>query len=117
MKLSSVDHAELPESKVKGYLLNASHRAGAAKAKFFMALGFDPDHWRQLAQALVEHARTYDIAATDPNRYGVRYVIDGPLQSPRGTTRTVRVVWFVETGESIPRLVTAYPLGEGLPGR
>jgi hypothetical protein len=32
---------------------------------------------------------------------------------PDGRTPTIRSVWFIETGEEVPRFVTAYPLAKG----
>ena len=45
--------------------------------------------------------------------FGVKYVIDGPLQTPDGRNPSVRAIWFVETGEKQPRFVTAYLLKGG----
>jgi hypothetical protein len=42
--------------------------------------------------------------------FGISDVIEGTLTTPAGRSPQVRVVWFIETGEPIPRLVTAYPL-------
>lgn len=63
-----------------------------------------------LDQALRRHAADHEIAKTEETPFGTRYVVEGPLQSPDGCNPMVRVVWFVERGETIPRLTTAYPL-------
>ena len=65
--------------------------------------------WETLAQALVRHAATYDIVESEDTGFGTRYTVEGGLESPDGRRPAVRVVWFVELGESAPRLVTAYP--------
>lgn len=41
--------------------------------------------------------------------FGTSYTIAGSLGMPDGRSAQVRVIWFIETGERIPRLVTAYP--------
>jgi hypothetical protein len=40
--------------------------------------------------------------------HGDKYVIDGELLMPRGTTVTVRTIWIIGA-DSKPRVVTAYP--------
>jgi len=42
--------------------------------------------------------------------FGKRYIVDGKLFGSGGKSAFIRSVWFIETGEDIPRLVTAYPL-------
>ena len=42
--------------------------------------------------------------------YGTKYVIDGELESPNGVAIYLRTVWIIETGDNIPRLVTAHLL-------
>ena len=53
-----------------------------------------------------------DVVATDETPFGTGYTVEGALLAPDGRTPRVRVVWFIETGEVVPRLVTAYPLKE-----
>lgn len=49
------------------------------------------------------------MAEAAETAFGVRYVVVGILSTPDGRGPTVRTVWFIEHGEEIPRLVTAYP--------
>jgi hypothetical protein len=42
-------------------------------------------------------------------RHGKKYIIDGDIKTQGGKTPVVRTVWIIETGETVPRLVTAYP--------
>jgi hypothetical protein len=44
--------------------------------------------------------------------YGMRYSVDGTIETPDGRSPGVRTVWQVDTGDGRPRLVTAYPLQE-----
>jgi hypothetical protein len=41
--------------------------------------------------------------------YGVKYVVEGRLTTPKGITVPIRTVWVVESGNDRPRFVTAYP--------
>jgi hypothetical protein len=54
------------------------------------------------------------VTSTMESSHGKKYIVDGPISRPGGSERLVRSVWIVDTGETVPRLVTAYPLeGQG----
>ena len=91
------------------YLLSARHSGGRAKAQFLMGFGFTIREWHVLRDAIIAHAKANDIAASHQTRFGTRYEIDGPIPAPDGRAPIVRVVWFVEPQDSIPRLVTLVP--------
>jgi hypothetical protein len=110
MKLPNVDQADVPQEKVTDYLLSATHRDGKHKAAFFLAFGFRLEAWHELAEALLSHARQHEVAAQQASPFGVRYMVEGTLPAPDGRAPNVRTVWFVDTGETAPRFVTAYPL-------
>ena len=110
MKIPNVAQAVVPERKITDYLLSLTHRDGHSKATFFLRFGFTTDDWEGLADALRRHAADYDVTGRDDTPFGTSYVVEGPLLAPDGRSPQVRVVWFIETGESIPHLVTAYPL-------
>ena|SRR5437867_10843013 len=55
MKLPNFDKAVVSEEKITGYLLNPLHADGAAKARFFAALGFRLEDWQP--NMLKEHER------------------------------------------------------------
>jgi hypothetical protein len=95
------------------YLLNPAHPDGAAKARFFAALGFTPEAWDVLATALRELAVRSPIANRMESVHGTKYLVDGPIETRSGRSRSVRTVWIVDAGRDIPRLVTAYPREEG----
>ncbi|MFB6249830.1 MAG: DUF6883 domain-containing protein [Salinibacter sp.] len=52
----------------------------------------------------MEHADG-SVVRTEETRHGTTYVVEGPLSGA-----VVRSVWMIRTGESFPRLVTAYPI-------
>lgn len=110
MKLPNAAEAEVPEAKIVRYLLNPNHRSGKSKAQFFLRHGFSVDKWPNLAAALRQHASENDLTQREPTPLGERFVIDGPLELPDRSISLVRVVWFIETGETLPRLATAYPI-------
>ena len=110
MILPNREQAIVPEAKITLYLLNLQHPKGRSKAKFFMQFGFSVAQWNQLADALFDHAQTYEVVKTEQTPFGKRYVLEGALATPIDRTPQVRVVWFISTDSTEPHLVTAYPL-------
>ncbi|HLF24819.1 MAG TPA: hypothetical protein VJG32_00665 [Anaerolineae bacterium] len=110
MHLPNYQRAIVPRAKIVGHLLSASHREGRGKARFFTRFGFTADSWQALVEALVRHVIDHEVASIEPSPFGTRYTVDGALKAPDGRTPYVRSVWFIETGEELPRFVTAYPL-------
>ena len=110
MKLPNFERAIIPREKITGYLLSPSHTDGRSKAAFFARFGFTVASWQTLAGALLRHAETHEVAKIEVSPpFGTRYVIEGNLETPDGRAPLVRVVWFIDIDEEIPRLVTAYP--------
>ena len=111
MKLPNVGKAEVPKSKVVNYLLDVTSENGKTKARFFLAFGFTIDAWEAMAEALKHHASSNDVTKIEERPpFGVHYVIEGSLITPDGRNPNVRVVWIIDDGDDIPRLVSAYPL-------
>lgn len=110
MKLPQCEQVIVPQRKVTEYLLSPAHRTGRNKAAFFTRFGFSAEAWETLSDALRHHALEHDVIATEDTPFGTSYIVEGQLIAPDGRVPQVRVVWFIETGETIPRLVTAYPL-------
>jgi hypothetical protein len=79
-------------------------------AEFFKRFGFSAASWEELATSLRRHADDHEVAKIEDSPFGTRYVVEGILYTPDGRTPNVRSVWFIETGENVPRFVTAYPL-------
>jgi hypothetical protein len=110
MKVPFIDEAEVPQAKVVLYLLNPEHRAGRSKARFFSGHGYVAEHWEEMAGALRTHGQENEVARREPTPLGVRLVVEGPLTLRDGAVAQIRSVWFIESGERVARLVTAYPL-------
>lgn len=110
MDLPRRDEAAIPPKKITEYLLSESHPEGGPKAAFFRLRGFSADRPQELADALLRQARTHPVARIDPSPMGLRYIIEAPLECPDGRSPLVRSVWFIENGEEIPRLASAYPI-------
>jgi len=110
MELPNKFHAYVSINKITDYLLSETHIVGRTKARFFRSFGFDETNVSQFEQGLIHIAQTESVAEITETIYGKKYVIDGELKTPDGGLIHLRTVWIIETGDDIPKLVTAYPL-------
>lgn len=111
MKLPNHDKAIVPQSKIIRYLLDLSSENGKAKARFFLSFGFTIETWDVMAQAFKQHANDHDVTRMEERPpFGVHYVVEGILATPDGRNPSVRVVWIIDEGGDVPRLLSAYPL-------
>jgi hypothetical protein len=110
MKLPNADQAVVPSRKITHYLLSTAHRDGQHKAEFFRGFGFKLEAWEELASALLNHARNYEIVEIVPTPFGRNFVVEGVLHAPDGRAPKVRAVWFIANREETATLATAYPL-------
>ena len=110
MKLPQFEQAIIPKSKLTDYLLSRTHHNGRNKAAFFAAFGFTQETWEILADAFLRHVAEHDVVETEKTPFGTSYTVEGTLRAPDGRMPQIRVVWFIQNGETTPRLVTAYPL-------
>ena len=110
MQLPNKPHANVSISKITDYLLSETHIVGKSKARFFRSFGFDETNVSQFEQGLIHIAQIESVVETTETIYGKKYVIDGDLETPNGDKIHLRTVWIIETGDDIPRLVTAHPL-------
>ena len=110
MILPNREKAFIPAAKLSDYLLSTSHSVGGSKARFFREFGFKEANASSLEAGLLSIARTEEVFMVTPSPFGVKYTVDGTLITPTGITVNVRTVWIIETGENVPRFVTAHPL-------
>lgn len=110
MKLPFRKNAYIPKEKLTEYLLSETHPVGGSKAKFFRGLGFNERNVDKLAKSLLRIAKTNDVKEIREFVYGINYVIEGIIETPRGRTVNIKTVWFTKTLESRPSFVTAYPV-------
>jgi hypothetical protein len=109
MQLPNRLQAYIPSEKLSAYLLSETHAVGKAKATLFRALGFHETNMHVLEQGLLTLAYSTPVQEVVPSPHRVKYVIEGVLETPRGTAPRICTVWMLETGETTPRFVTAYP--------
>jgi hypothetical protein len=108
--LPDPDRLRIDRAKIVDYLL--SDENGKGKARFFRRLGFHPERWDVLADALRHQATNNPVSSKVASPYGTRYVVNGSLISPDGRQppANVATVWLLEPATLLsPRLITAYP--------
>ncbi len=110
MKVPNLENALVPDEKITGYLLSETHADGKHKARFFRAFGFSLDDWRTLERAVRQHPSDHEVADIQSTPFGIRYVVEGIMETPDGRSPRTRTVWFIRKREEIPHFVTAYPL-------
>jgi len=110
MELPNRLRAYVSISKITDYLLSETHAVGKSKARFFRSFGFDETNINQFEQGLINIAYRESVVETTETIYGKKFVVDGELKTPNGIMIRLRTVWIIESGDEIPRLVTAHPL-------
>ena len=109
MKLPNGKNAAIPTEKVEQYLLSDVHAVGRAKARFFRGVGYRQEDPSVLEADLASIARNEQVFEVMQTHHGTKYVVDGRVKTPSGSSVRIRTVWIVEPGSARPRLVTAYP--------
>jgi hypothetical protein len=109
MNLPNYQAAIISSKKLTHYLLCLTHPSGGSKAKFFLGQGFSLQNLPELQGGLQYIAQNYAVVKTEESPFGIRYVIDGNLSTPKQRIVYIRTVWFIEHGETVPYFVTAYP--------
>jgi hypothetical protein len=104
------EKAYVPAGKLREYLLSDTHTIGKAKAKFFRALGFNENNLGLLELGLIAIARRKSVKETVRTPFGIKYIVEGVMSTPVGTSAKVRTIWIVESNDKRPRFVTAYPV-------
>jgi len=109
MKLPNRDKVYIPPGKLEHYLLSEIHPVGRLKARFFRGIGFEETNINSLEQGLLAIAHEQAIKSIVASPYGMKYIIEGTLETPTGRNVEIVTVWVIEIGQKAPRFVTAYP--------
>lgn len=99
---------EIDGDKIEKYLLNPNHKDGWSKAKLLLANGFSHTNPGAVASALFQHARVLWPGRVKSTSYGEKHILDGLMVMPNGTAHNMRVVWQIDAGSTVVRLITAY---------
>lgn len=102
----------VPDAKLVRYLLNSEHPTGAAKARFFIAHGFDIGQVGMLERALLMHADAHPVHSERNHAFGVNRAVRCQLETPDSRNPCIMTVWSQDNGSRSQRFVTAYPAPE-----
>ena len=112
MKLPNAERAVVEREKIADYLLNPAIPTTEGRPRSFWHSATHRDDWPSLAAALRRLAVATEVAKSMETAHGIKYVVDGGLETAGGRTPVVRTIWIVDRGLDRPRLVTAYPREE-----
>ncbi|MBI4596536.1 MAG: hypothetical protein HY730_09225 [Candidatus Tectomicrobia bacterium] len=112
MNLPKNQDAVIPYKKLTDYLLSEAHPVGKAKAQYFRTLDYRETNADLPRDGLKAIAHSNQVSETISTPFGMKYVIDGHLNTPIGIKAWVRTVCIIETREVFPRFVTAYPIDD-----
>ena len=104
MRLPNARLARAQREKITGYLLAENPDSGRGKPGFFAAFGFSADNWQALADALLAVGQGYDVVDILETSFGIKYVIEGQVETPDGRNPRVRTVWQIDWGKDCPIL-------------
>lgn len=109
MMIPNAERAVIAAEKLTAYLLNPSHKRGAAKARLLLSLGYRTVAPEVLELDLRTQHLALDTTRTSANDYGVVYEIEGPITTPGGRKARFCSIWQIDTGSEVPRFITMYP--------
>ena len=95
------------KSKLQGYLLNTNHPVGKHKAKVInTVLGYHYENWNILSDKIYNAVQTAEVRKIVTTKHGTKYEIPVDITGEKNRTLTLRTVWQVDHGSTIPRLIT-----------
>jgi hypothetical protein len=82
--LPNSERAFIDPSKVRDYLLSASHPIGRCKANVFAALGYTRENWQGLRDDWLHLAQAGMASPSQPSSFGQKFEVSGNLVGPSG---------------------------------
>ena len=110
--LPNAERAIIKLEKLKNYILSSEHTVGRLKAAFFRTFGYLPSNSEAFERDLRKLIQSQEAVECETSKFGMKYKVKGPLNSPSGKTIQVFTVWVILKGEKFPRFVTAYSGGK-----
>src|ERR1035437_1057009 len=98
MKLPNGERSIIADSKLSEYLLSSTHTEGKDKAVVFFSRGFSLERLDELRVALKNLARGNEVTKSKDTIHGMKYVVEGLLETPDRRGIFLRTVWMVDRG-------------------
>lgn len=108
-RVPNIKSAYIPSRKITEYLLRRSSGETKGKGGLFLRFGFSLSAWQMLHDALMQHLADHDVERETQSPAGRRFRVNGRLRTPDGRHPWIVVVWMIDSGDTDPRLITAYP--------
>ena len=109
--MPNYDKATIDDRKFLGYSLNKNHPIGKHKAiAYEHGLGFNQSNYHLLKQQIIEKVNSgkAKLIKIENGSYGTKYSYELPITGPNGKTKIVVVVYQIDKGGTIPRIITNY---------
>lgn len=114
--VSEGDSFVCDQVKIQDYLLNVDHPAGGPKARFFInSLGIQREDWKYLADQISGAMNTAVIYRLKSSEHGISHGAFIEIVGRNNRKAILETGWII-SGNSSPRLVTAYPRSEPVEG-
>lgn len=108
-QLPNADKAIVDPRKIINYALDFDNDQGKDKSKHFeKVLGFTKNNANLLIKQIQENVSNYKAEIRKLDQYGQRYAVLMPIIGVNGNTAIVHTGWIIDSGKTIPRLVTVY---------
>lgn len=108
--MPNAQKAVTPREKFINYSLNPDNPNARGKAEAYeKGLGYT----RQNADGLISQVHDYVTSGNKPyevsqSEYGTKFKFRIPVTGPNGKTKNVIAVYQIDSGQSVPRMITNY---------
>ncbi len=98
---------QIADSKVRDFILDASHVDNNGRAEFFLGVGFTQQQWDVLRDALVADPLNNAVFRVTQTGFGTRYRVRCRVVSPDSRNPCIDTVWVIDQGNTAPCFITA----------
>jgi Domain of unknown function (DUF6883) len=110
-RVPGAEEAVADEAKFTDYLLNANHPKGAAKARFFLAIGWGIERWEELRDLFLAQLPYVHGRFSRESEFDDAGFFQAVIEVPRENGDMVQVGTYWEVHPDRPtKFLTAYPV-------
>lgn len=109
--MPNYDKATIDDNKFLKYSLDKNHPYGKHKAEAYeRGLGFNKSNYENLKNQIQERVNSGNaqLKKIENTVYGIKYSYEIPVTGKNGKIKTIVVVYQIDKGKTIPRLITNY---------